>query len=151
MPGCRRASLAKSSNATGGVTQAAALTLDRRQMSPPGRDQEAMWLLTTIGFYSVVQHRDDPDMLIVRARTREDIEALCDRRLPVGDIVAEAGTDYRYRVFCARAEFEEAVAGLVHDLDYPNFKNAVAERQGAERAGLYSKIWSLLHRLQADE
>ena len=35
-----------------------------------------MWLMTTRGFYSVVEHRDDADRLLVRARTREDIEAL---------------------------------------------------------------------------
>ena len=29
-----------------------------------------MWLFTTQGFYSVVAHRDDPETLIVRARTR---------------------------------------------------------------------------------
>ena len=37
-----------------------------------------MWLITTQGFYSAVEHREDPERLIVRARTREDIEALAD-------------------------------------------------------------------------
>jgi hypothetical protein len=35
-----------------------------------------MWLVTTQGFYSVVAHRGDPDRVLVRARVREDLEAL---------------------------------------------------------------------------
>ncbi len=35
-----------------------------------------MWLVTTQGFYSAVAHRDDPDKVLVRGRTRGDIEAL---------------------------------------------------------------------------
>ena len=49
-----------------------------------------MWVMTTQGFYSVVAHRDEPDSVIVRARTSEDIEALREQghcmpeRLPRG-------------------------------------------------------------------
>ena len=81
-----------------------------------------MWVATTQGFYSVVAHRDEPDKLLVRARTREDIETLREQ-IP-------------------------ALAQLVTDLDYDNFKNAVAERQGAERAALYGVVWRELLRLQ---
>ena len=35
-----------------------------------------MWVMTTQGFYSAVADRDDPGSVIVRARTRDDIEAL---------------------------------------------------------------------------
>lgn len=35
-----------------------------------------MWLFTTQGFYSAVAHRSDPSRAIVRARAREDLEAL---------------------------------------------------------------------------
>ena len=35
-----------------------------------------MWLMTARGFYSVVEHRDDADRLIVRARCQTDIAAL---------------------------------------------------------------------------
>ncbi|MFN8150301.1 MAG: hypothetical protein U0R24_04125 [Solirubrobacterales bacterium] len=42
-----------------------------------------MWLFTTQGFYSVVAHRDDPETLIVRGRTREDIEALREQILDI--------------------------------------------------------------------
>ena len=107
-----------------------------------------MWLLTTIGLYSVVAQRDDPDLMIVRARTRGDIEGLSNRYLPVGEIDEETGTDYPFRIFVARDEFERAAAALARDIDYDNFKNAVAARQGHGRADLYHDVWALLRRLQ---
>lgn len=32
-----------------------------------------MWMFTPIGFYSVVQHFDDPGMMLIRARAEEDL------------------------------------------------------------------------------
>lgn len=37
---------------------------------------EQMWVFSTQGFYSAVQHRGDPEKVIVRGRTLRDIEAL---------------------------------------------------------------------------
>jgi hypothetical protein len=49
-----------------------------------------MWMITTIGFFSVVQDHDDPDRLLVRARVREDLERLRDEYLPDLHIVENA-------------------------------------------------------------
>src|SRR4051812_279954 len=110
-----------------------------------------MWMLTTIGFFSVVADRDHPDRLLVRARVRADLEELRDRYVPDLEIVEGAGTDYRYRASVARTEFEPAAARLAADIDYPNFKNAVADRQGHARAHVYSDVWEALHELQEPE
>src|SRR3954447_12316660 len=109
-----------------------------------------MWMLSTIGFFSVVALRDDPERLLVRSRARADLEALRDHYLPDLEIVEGAGTDYRYRGFVARADFEPVAAKLVAAIDYPNFKDAVAERQGSSRAHVYSDVWSVLYKLQRD-
>ena len=106
-----------------------------------------MWLLTTQGFYSVVAHRDDPDELLVRARTREDIEALREQ-IPGIEPFEDRSADYRHRAVVSRAEWVAALAQLVVDLDYDNFKSAVAECQGHERAALYGVLWGELRRLQ---
>ena len=44
------------------------------------KDERHMWLFTETGFVSAVRHREDPDLLVVRARDRqslEPIEAAC--------------------------------------------------------------------------
>ncbi len=109
-----------------------------------------MWLLTSIGFFSVVVDNDHSERLMVRARRREDLEVLCGRHLHGTRIIEGVGTDYPFRVFAPRQDVERALAALVADLDYPNFKDAVAERQGVARAHIYSKVWSMLRRLEPD-
>ena len=105
-----------------------------------------MLLFTTQGFYSVVEDRDDPRWLLVRARTRGDLEALGSQVEGIG-IFESADADYRWRARLLREEWLAAVAQLAHAIDYPNFKAAVDERQGSRRASLYSKVWLVLRRL----
>ena len=109
-----------------------------------------MWLLTTQGFYSVVAHRDDHDKLLVRSRTLEDIEALREQ-IPTLEPFEESDADYRHRAVVSRAEWLVALAQLVTELDYDNFKSAVAEHQSSQRAALYGVLWSELRRLQRSE
>lgn len=108
-----------------------------------------MWLLTVQGFYSVVAHRDDPDKLLVRARARDDIEALREQ-IPALEPFEDPDADYRHRAVVSRAEWVAALAQLVAGVDYDNFKDAVAARQGAARSGLYGRVWSILRGLQRD-
>lgn len=107
-----------------------------------------MWLFTSIGFYSVVAHDSHPGTVLIRARTREDLERLQRRHLPDIEILENAGTDYRFRALVARSEWEHAAERLAADIDYANFKDAVAQRQGHERAELYLRIWDALRELQ---
>lgn len=106
-----------------------------------------MWLITTRGFYSVVEHRSDPERLIVRARRREDMEALAEL-IPDLEIFSDRRADYRWRAVVARSEWVVALAQLAAEIDYPNFKSAVAKRQGPERAHHYAEVWRILHGLQ---
>lgn len=106
-----------------------------------------MWLFTTQGFYSVVAHREDPDALIVRGRSRDDLEALR-QQIPDLEPFEDPAADYRHRAYVSRAEWLAAVAQLTCEVDYDNFKSAVAERQGQERARVYGRIWGELRELQ---
>ena len=106
-----------------------------------------MWLVTTQGFYSVVAHREDPGTLIVRGRTRDDLEALREQ-VPGLEPFEDPAADYRYRAYVSRSEWLAAVAQLISDVDYDNFKSAVAARQGAARAQVYGSVWADLLALQ---
>jgi hypothetical protein len=110
-----------------------------------------MWLLTTTGFYSIVRKPWDrqPDTLTVRARARADLEALRQHYLPeLGDIVESDTADYRFRAQAPRGAVAEAVRRAVADIDYDNFKSAVATRQGAAREDIYHRVWHDLFRIQ---
>lgn len=112
-----------------------------------------MWLITPIGFFSVVQKPGDAatDTLTVRARVRTDLEALRAHVLPgLGEISESKTNDYRFRAVAPRAEVAAAMAALVNALDYSNFKNQVAKVQGPARAHLYHGVWDVLYRLQSE-
>src|SRR5262249_2362279 len=87
-----------------------------------------MWLITNFGFFSVVEKPGDNDAgrLTVRARVKGDLETLRDRYLPeMGEITANAGTDYKYRAQVPRSAMARASAQIIDDIDYSNFKSSV--------------------------
>lgn len=109
-----------------------------------------MWIMTTEGFYSVVEHRQDQDLLLVRSRARVDLENAL-RELDgtlSGDttITNDRRADYPWRMIVQREDWALAVARMTHAIDYDNFKSAVA-RTGAggyKRSGIYHRVWSVL-------
>ena len=111
-----------------------------------------MWLITTTGFYSIVQKPWDKEdgTLTVRARAREDLEALRARGLPeLGEVKEDADADYRFRAQATKAAVARAFHDQISAIDYDNFKTAVGKRQGARRAAIYHDTWDALHQIQA--
>ncbi|RIL06184.1 MAG: hypothetical protein DCC71_07770 [Proteobacteria bacterium] len=111
-----------------------------------------MWILTPIGFFSIVEKSwdRDPGTLTVRARVREDLDALRERFLPeLGAVAEDERADYRYRAQAPRKAVADAMRRLVGSIDYDNFKDEVAKRQGSKRAQLYHAVWDVLYRLQS--
>jgi hypothetical protein len=121
-------------------------------LPPPGSHEERnMWLMTPIGFFSIVCKPDDvaSGTLTIRARVKSDLEALRRDFLPrMTAIVEGGGTDYPYRAKAPRGEVAEAIAQVTRRIDYGNFKDEVAARQGRRRAAKYGRVWSVLYDLE---
>ena len=98
-----------------------------------------MWLMTTRGFYSVVEHREDADRLIVRARCQEDIAALAGL-VDVEPVWLE-NADYAWRVEVTRDEWQAAMRVLVGEITYPNFKSAAHDPAHYDA---YNKVWGTM-------
>jgi len=119
-----------------------------------------MWVMTQDGFYSVVQYvprMDEPkrrknaeDSLLVRARVREDLEAL-GKYVPRLTIRRDDSADYMFRTIMTREEWTTCLASVVQEIDYTNFKNRVGARQGAERSSVYHRVWRALLSLQPSQ
>lgn len=111
-----------------------------------------MWMITPIGFFSVVQKPGDGESLTVRARVKSDLLALKKQFLPeLGRIQESAVSDYRFRALAPRLAVARAYAQMVEQIDYDNFKSEVSSRQGRDRARLYHDVWSVLYRLQVQK
>jgi hypothetical protein len=96
-----------------------------------------LWVFTTKGFFSIVEHKKDPNRVVIRARVRKDIEK-------VKMLFEEC-----------RVDWAGVMTQLITDLGYTNFKNAVYETDSLEirdkRHEAYLDIWAIMHELQFRE
>jgi hypothetical protein len=58
--------------------------------------------------------------------------------------------DYPFRAVATHEAVAEAMARIADEVAYSNFKGEVERRMGRGRASLYSEVWSVLHRLEAE-
>lgn len=104
-----------------------------------------MWLFTPIGFFSIVK-KAGTTHLTVRSRVKGDLDALRKEFLPdLSPTIGHAGTDYPWRATASHEALAAAVGRMVMAIDYPNFKNEVAAKQGKTRASRYAGVWNVLY------
>jgi hypothetical protein len=120
-----------------------------------------VWIMTTHGMFSAVEHKTDPNFLVVRSRVKADARHLAqfiiDATTDAGDVtdpddllVTYEHSDYPWRVIMYRDTFGSFLATEVHadHLNYGNYKDAVKAAQGPARAAVYSRVWTALLSLQ---
>lgn len=98
-----------------------------------------MWVMLNDAFLSIVAHPSRPKLLLVRARQREDIEAV----FPGANIRATPDRDYQFRALVKRRTVEAAMAAEVRRIDYTNFKNSVVDQR---RHDAYLDVWTRMDR-----
>jgi hypothetical protein len=106
-----------------------------------------MWIFTTAGFLSIVRDTEQPGHALVRARIREDLDAFCSATGAPAPIETPE-RDYRFRTCVPTGVLRDYLAGQAEAIDYPNFKSAVARRQGSERAHVYGEVWAVMASFQ---
>jgi hypothetical protein len=110
-----------------------------------------MWLLTNIGFFSIVQ-KPRTGVLTIRARVALDLDNLRENYLPeLSPTLLKGGTDYPCRATIGHAEFAAGLAKMGKAIDYSNFKNEVARTMGDERSQVYHKVWEDLRKLETED
>lgn len=96
-----------------------------------------MWVFLSGSMLSIVAHKDNPDMLHVRARVAGDIEAV----FPGAEVLETPNGDYQFRADIPRRIVGIVMSNLVNDINYTNFKNSVKDR---ERHDVYYKVWNAM-------
>jgi hypothetical protein len=100
-----------------------------------------MWIFLNNSFLSIVAHRDKPDRLLVRARRAGDIKAV----FPSADTWEDSRADYRFRSEIAREAVSAALSTAATEINYPNFKASVKDR---ELHDAYLTVWGVMGRLK---
>jgi hypothetical protein len=87
-------------------------TMPVRTCSNPGIPH-LMWIFLNNAFVSIVNDKDNPDNLIVRARHHGDIR----RVFPRAKVVITPEADYRYRACLPRTLVAEKIASQIAGID----------------------------------
>ncbi len=112
-----------------------------------------MWIFTTVGFFSVVANERPEGGLLVRSRSRKDIDALvaelrafyaAPELVREHEVIETPRADYPFRIVVDREDFGDWVAQHAEDIDYTNFKGRVEEVQGRAREQLYERVWGVM-------
>lgn len=109
-----------------------------------------MWVFTLDGFFSAVQKDCGKDELMVRARSRADIERLCQKLdIPHTKISEYHLSDYQFRVPVRKEAFSKYLASEAEAIDYDNFKDSVPHDETYRpRVAAYMKCWSAMNEFQ---
>jgi hypothetical protein len=105
-----------------------------------------MWIFTPTAMLSVVAHRSEPGMLMIRARLKGDIQ----RVFPGARVVCTPKADYRFRTTVPRAAVAAVLANLAGAIDYPNVKDAIPKtgRVHDVRHRAMNRVWAAMHDAQ---
>lgn len=107
-----------------------------------------MWMMTTIGFFSIVEK--PKGVICVRSRVKRDLERFRDAICCHDPIVKNVMSDYRYRMEMSPRKFEREFYRLAKLITYDNFKNEV-KKSNPRREKLYHKVWATLLVIEKEE
>jgi len=102
-----------------------------------------MWIFMSDSFLSVVENKDDPSLLHVRARKRDDLKLL----FPKAHITKTPEGDYPFRCDVDRQDFAEVIVDQILDISYTNFKGSVRD---GRRHDAYMDVWTAMRAWQRD-
>lgn len=106
-----------------------------------------MWLFTTTGFISIVEH--DADHLAVRARDSFSLSPLVQSYNV--EIRSTPTADYPYRIFLSKDQFKNYLHNQAGLINYKNFKSEVAITRGKKFANALLSVWSAMHEVEDTE
>jgi len=94
--------------------------------------------MTTAGFISAVAHRDDNELLMVRARVKSHLNQLTE---DLSTIYQVEGGDYPWRLVISKEKFNRLLTQQIDEMKYDNFKNAANKNE--EYGNFLSSVWTL--------
>jgi hypothetical protein len=98
-----------------------------------------MWFCFNDAFVSVVEMKNKPGLLMVRARAHEHLTNLFGTE-EYGAVHTTPEHDYRYRVYCTKEEWAAIVSKRIAEINYTNFKDSVKDDK---LHTLYEDFWFL--------
>ena len=103
-----------------------------------------MWICLKDAFFSVVEHYDDNELVVVRSRFPDDIH-----RVFGYDADHTPQNDYPYRVTMGKAEFADTLTREALAINYGNFKSEADHLAKSDadkrRCRAYHRMWGVMN------
>ena len=101
-----------------------------------------MWVFTTKGFLSIVQHNSMSDFFQVKSRVMDPLVELW----PGYDIEEIDWADYRFRITIQKKEVIEVLSREIESIGYTNFKDE--SRQDYDYHDALVHVWMTMYEYQ---
>ena len=101
-----------------------------------------MWIFTTSGFLSIVQHKDADGHFQIKSRVRAPLEELW----PDHEIMEIGWADYRYRINIRKDDAIPVLAEQIGKVLYTSFKDECSDEEEYHRA--LTRIWGTMYQFQ---
>jgi len=105
-----------------------------------------MFLFTETGLLSVVEHFENPDVFVVRARDEESLRGLCEAAETA--IMATPASDFPFRIHVGRDVFAEWLLEQVSELSYTNYESHIAQTRGHQFTEALHEVWAAMHAIE---
>ena len=101
-----------------------------------------MWIFTTKGFLSIVQHKDLPGHFQIKSRVSKPLAELW----PDHEILVIDWADYRYRINIRKEEAMPVLAEQISSVLYTSFKDECRDKANYYHA--LTRVWSTMYNFQ---
>ena len=102
-----------------------------------------MWIFTTRGFVSIVQHKDMSEFFQVKSRVPDPLRYM----FPDEEIEVIDWADYRFRITMPKSEAMRVLEAQIADVDYTSFKTRCESDQDYHYA--LTRVWSIMYNYQS--
>jgi|TARA_B110001454_G_C12437752_1_gene316443 hypothetical protein len=101
-----------------------------------------MWVFTTKGFLSIVQHKDLPEHFQVKSRVVDPLKHFW----PEYEIEVIDWADYRFRITIPKGDVIQTLTEIIELVGYTSFKSA-CEDDEYHRALV--RVWNIMYNFQS--
>ena len=101
-----------------------------------------MWIFTTKGFLSIVQHNTLPDHFQVKSRTANPLKHFW----PEYEIEVIDWADYRFRITIPKGDVIQVLTEITESVNYTGFKNACDDD---EYHHSLVRVWNIMYNYQS--
>ena len=101
-----------------------------------------MWIFTTKGFLSIVQHNVMPDHFQVKSRTADPLKQFW----PDYEIEVIDWADYRFRITIPKEVVIQALTEIIESVGYTSFKSTCEDD---EYHCALVRVWNIMYNFQS--